>query len=251
MPKEKSTAQESSKEIVLNLDSFVVPMSIVLAGVIIAGAIFLTNNKGTTPEVEGTNDGTNNAAQEEFPAAETTIADAPYAGDKSKAKVAIVEFTDYQCPYCQRHDQETKADIIKNYVDTGDAIYVFREFPLDFHGQIAIDSANAALCVNEIAGFDKFYEYHTKAFMVASKDALVTLAQDMGVDMNKFNTCLTENRYQDAIDQGLEDGIAAGVQGTPGFVIGVLGKDGSVKGKLVAGAYPYDSFAQIIDEYLK
>lgn len=248
MSKEKSTSVES-KEIVLDMDKLLIPMSIVLAGVIIAATIFLTN-KDKTPQVEGTNDG-GNVAQEEFPAAETVIADAPYIGNIKTAKVAIVEYTDYQCPYCQRHDQETKSDIVKNYVDTGKAIYVFREFPLDFHGQIAIDSANAALCVNEIAGIEKFVEYHSQVFLVASKDELTTKAQALGVDMNKFNTCVSENRYQANIDKGLADGASAGVTGTPGFVVGVLEDDGSVKGKLVAGAYPYDSFAQIIDEYLK
>lgn len=250
MPKEKKKKSQEGDEIVLNLDSFVVPLSIVLAGVIIAGAIFFTNNKSGNPVVEDTDTG-NNVAQEEFPAAETTISDAPFLGDKSKARIAIVEYTDYQCSFCQRHDQETKSQLIEEYVDTGKAIYVFREFPLEFHGQLAIDSANAALCVNEISGIDKFFEFHSKIFMVADNDALTKVAQDMGIDMNKFNTCMSEERYADKIDEGLADGAKAGVQGTPGFVVGVLDEDGNVNGKLIAGAYPFESFAQIIDELLK
>lgn len=254
MAKETKKAKkvEKSDEIVLNLDSFMVPLAIVLAGVIVAGAIFFTN-KGT-----GTNDLSNpsndNAAaptQEEFPEASTTIADAPYLGDKKKAKLAIVEYNDYQCSYCQRHDKETKDQLIKDYVDTGKAIYVFREFPLDFHGQLAIDSANAALCVNDIAGVDKFKEYHSKIYLITSKDTLTTVAQDMGINMDKFNKCLADEKFQANVDKGLADGTAAGVQGTPGFVVGILDEDGTVTGKLVAGAYPYDSFAKILDEYLK
>ena len=249
--KAKKVVESGSNEIVLNLDSFIVPLSIVLAGIIIAGAIFFTN-KGTSGSNLGDTDSNNPAAeQEDFPPAETTIVDAPYIGDKSKAKVAIVEFNDYQCSFCQRHDQETKDEIVKNYIDTGKAIYVFREFPLDFHGQIAVDSANAALCVNEIAGIDAFLKFHSDAFLIASNDDLTKIAQDLGVDMNKYNTCVAENRYQADIDKGLADGISAGVQGTPGFVVGVLDKDGNVKGKLVAGAYPYDLFSQIIEEMLK
>jgi len=252
MPKVKKQKAHGSDEIVLNLDSFVVPLSIVLAGVIIAGAIFFTNNKNGNPNVDSTDTDTgNNIAEEEFPAAETTISDAPFLGDKGKARVAIVEYTDYQCPYCQRHDQDTKSQLIKEYVDSGKAIYVFREFPLDFHGQLALDSANAALCVNEISGIDKFVEYHSKIFMVADKDALTKIAQDMGIDMNKFNTCMSEERYADKIDEGLADGTKAGVKGTPGFVVGVLDKDGNVKGKLIAGAYPFASFKEVLDEYLK
>lgn len=249
MPKEKAKKAQQSDEIVVNLDSFIVPISIILAGVIIAGAILLSNRNGGTPST-GTDVPTDNTAQEEFPEAETTIADAPYLGDIDKAKVAIVEYTDYQCPYCQRHDQETKSQLIENYVDTGKAIYVFRDFPLDFHGQIAVDSANAALCVDEIAGVETFVEYTSKIYMITENAELATAAQDLGVDMGKFNTCVDEMRYQASIDKGLEDGANAGVQGTPGFVIGILDDNGNVKGKLVAGAYPYASFEQILEELL-
>jgi protein-disulfide isomerase len=250
MPKEKTKKAQKSDEIVVNLDAFVVPLSIILAGVIIAGAILLSNKGTGTPTLSGTDNAGDNAAEEEFQDTQTTIADAPYLGDIKKAKVAIVEYTDYQCPYCQQHDENTKADLIKNYVDTGDAIYVFREFPLDFHGQIAIDSANAALCVDEIAGVETFAEYSSKIYMIESKEGLVTTAQDLGVDMGKFNTCVDEMRYQASIDKGLADGAAAGVQGTPGFVVGVLDDDGNVVGKLIPGAYPYDTFAGILDELL-
>jgi len=250
MPKEKTKKAQKSDEIVVNLDAFVVPLSIILAGVIIAGAILLSNKGTGTPTLGADDNAGDNAAEEEFQDAQTTIADAPYLGDIKKAKVAIVEYTDYQCPYCQQHDQNTKADLIKNYVDTGDAIYVFRDFPLDFHGQISIDSANAALCVDEIAGVETFAKYTSKIYMVTENAELATAAEDLGVDMGKFNTCVEEMRYQESIDKGLADGAAAGVQGTPGFIVGVLDDDGNVVGKLIPGAYPYDTFAQMLDELL-
>ena len=242
---------EKKDEIVIDLDSIAVPGAIILAGIIIAGAIFFTN-KGTTPAVDGTDDSANPTAnQEEFPEAETTIGDSPYLGDIKKAKVAVVEYTDYQCPYCERHATETKPSIIENYVDTGKIIYVVRNFPLDFHGQIAIDTANAALCVDEIGGASKFFEFYAKAFSQTSTDALATIVKDLGVNMSKYDTCMSEKRYADTITQDMADGTSAGVQGTPGFVIGVLDDDGNVKGKLIAGAYPYESFQTIIDEMLK
>ncbi len=249
---EKKIVKESKKndEIVINLDTFAIPAAIVVAGLIIAGAIFFTN-KGKDSTDTGTNGDTPPAAQEEFLAATTTIGDSPYLGDIKKAKVAIVEYTDFQCPYCSRHTAETEPSIIKDYVDTGKIIYVVRSFPLDFHGQIAIDSANAALCVNEIGGNSKFFEYYKQIFEKASTAELATIAQGLGINMAKYNTCMTENRYKDQIAKDMADGASAGVQGTPGFVIGVLDKDGNVEGKLVAGAYPYESFKAIIDEMLK
>ena len=249
MPKTKKV-EESSDEIVISLDKLAIPGAIIVAGIVIALAIVFSNKgKDTTTNVDSGAPDTANG-QEEFPEATTVIGDSPYLGDIKKAKVALVEYTDFQCPYCERHATETKGTIISDYVDTGKIIYVVRNFPLDFHGQIAIDSANAGLCVNEIAGAKKYFEFYSQAFSKTSTDELAAVAQGLGIDMNKYGTCMSENRYQKQINTDMADGRAAGVQGTPGFVIGVLDKDGNVKGKLIAGAYPYESFKAIIDEML-
>ncbi len=250
---EKKVMKEGKKsdEIVINLDTVAIPGAIIIAGLIIAGAIFLTNRESAKGVTTDTTTGTPTpVAQQEFPEATTTIGKSPYLGNIKKAKVALVEYTDFQCPYCARHATETKPTILKDYVDTGKIIYVVRNMPLDFHGQIAIDSANAGLCVNEIGGAEKYFKFYTNAFSKTSTDELATVAKDLGIDMNKYNTCMSAKRYQDQIDADIADGGKAGVQGTPGFVIGVLDKDGNVEGKLIAGAYPYESFKAIIDEML-
>jgi protein-disulfide isomerase len=249
MSKEEKKKQE---EVVINLDSFAVPLAIVIAGVIIAGAVFFTNKDKDSSNVAGsdTTTGTDSNPGETYPSVSTTIDDDPYIGNKDSAKVAIVEFTDYQCPYCFRHIEEVYPDIVKDYVDTGKIIYVFRDFPLSFHGQIAIDSANAAQCVYEISGTDTFSKYHDQIFEVADASVLSDKARELGVDMTKFTACMTENRYKDDIDADIADGSKAGVTGTPGFVIGVLKDDGTVEGKRVDGAYPYDTFKTILDEML-
>jgi len=254
---ESKPVNKEEKEIVIDIDKIILPLSIFLAGLLIALSIFLTNNNGsngndtTGSGTTGTTDTTDTGAQEEFPAAKTVIGNSPYIGDIKKAKVALVEYTDLQCPYCQRHATETEPQIVSEYVDTGKIIYVVRSFPLvSLHGELATQSANAVLCVNELGGRDKFYEFYKQAFAKASVDELAQVAQSVGVDMNKYNTCMSENRYKDQIDQEIQDGTNAGVQGTPGFVIGVLDKDGNVDGKMIAGAYPYESFKAIIDEML-
>jgi len=254
MPKGKKAEYKSDNdEIVINLESIAIPGAILLAGLVIAGAIFFTNKKdsGDAGDTLGDTDTTQDTGtNEEFPTATTNIGGSPYLGDKSKAKVALVEYTDFQCPYCQKYADETKADIISNYVDSGDIIYVIRNLPLEFHGQISIDSAQAGLCVDEIAGVEKYFEFYSKAFLLESKDDLANVAKDLGVDMAKYNSCMDSDKYLDQIDADKEAATAAGVSGTPGFVIGVLDEDGNVEGKLIAGAYPYDSFAAMIDEML-
>jgi protein-disulfide isomerase len=249
MPKTKK--EEKSDEIVISLDSLAIPGAIILAGIAIALAIVFTNKgKDVNPDVQGDTQVTDTTGNEEFPAASTVIGDSPYLGDIKKAKVAVVEYTDFQCPYCERHATDTKPTILSEYVDTGKIIYVVRNFPLDFHGQIAIDSANAGLCVYELAGAEKYFEFYSQGFSKTSTDELAAVAQGLGVNMSKYNTCMSESRYKDQIDKDFADGTEAGVQGTPGFVIGVLDKDGNVKGKLIAGAYPFESFKTIIDEML-
>lgn len=256
---ESAPVKESSpkkEEIVINLDTILIPAAIILAGVIIALSIFFTNKGDNDTDVAETTTGTESEApsgapQEEFPAAKTVIGNSPYLGDRKKAKVALVEYTDFQCPYCQRHATETKPSILKDYVDTGKIIYVVRNFPLDFHGEIAVQSANAGLCVNELGGASKYFEFYNQSFAKKSVEELAAVAQGLGVNMDKYNTCMNENRYKDQIDKDLADGQKAGVQGTPGFIIGVLDKDGNVEGKFIAGAYPYESFKAIIDEMLE
>ncbi len=243
---------ETNDELVINLDTIIISVVVIVAALIISLSIFLTNKGGSSNAGNtGTEAGTPSVDEEEFPEATTVIGNSPYLGDKKKAKVALVEYTDLQCSYCSRHATETKPSIISDYVDTGKIIYVVRNFPLDFHGEIAVQSANAALCVNELAGREKYFEFYAQAFLKASTDELATIAQGLGVDMNKYNVCMSENRYNDQIDQEMAEGTEAGVMGTPGFVIGVLDEDGNVTGRLIAGAYPYEAFKSLIDEMLE
>lgn len=243
--------KKDSKEIVIDLDAIAIPGAIIIAGLIIAGAILLTNRGGGNTNT-GNIDTTNTDTQDqEFADATTNIGNSPYLGDKKKAKVALVEYTDFQCPYCARHATDTKPSIIKDYVDTGKIIYVVKNFPLDFHGQIAIDTANASLCVKEIGGNSKYFDFYAKGYSQKTTDDLANIVKGLGINMDKYNTCMAEKRYADQITQDTADGTKAGVQGTPGFVIGVLDKDGNVTGKLIAGAYPFESFQAIIDEMLK
>lgn len=178
-----------------------------------------------------------------------TADDDPMLGDED-ATVTLIEFTDYQCPYCARHFTQTYNQIKENYVDTGKVKMVVRDFPLSFHPH-AQKAAEASECANDQG---KFWEMHDLLFTNASTwspsaDAVLTFKQyaaDLKLDTKTFNECLDGgNKRQEVLDD-MSDGSASGISGTPGFWI--IGEDG--KGKKISGAYPYDTFKAAFDEML-
>jgi protein-disulfide isomerase len=242
--------EESNDEVVISLDSFAVPGAILIAGVLIAVAVFVSNRNKTTDDVDVT--ATDNTAeetdsavdQEQFPAASAPVGDSPFIGDQN-AQVAIVEFNEYRCGFCVRHKDETLPSIIENYIDTGKIKYVFKEFAI--YGD---DAANAAKCVYHIEGIDKYLDFHKGIFDYENDDDIYALVKELGVNESQFDTCYSDREYQDEVDADKEAGTNAGVQGTPGFVIGTIDEDGNVTGNLVPGAYPYENFVELLDGFL-
>jgi protein-disulfide isomerase len=246
----KKKKKESSEEIVVNLGNFAVPGAIILAGVIIALAVFLTGKKDVndvdsqdTESVAG--ETTDSETENEFSAVTTDMGNAPYIGDKDSAKVAIVEFNEYKCSYCLRHMEETLPTLIENYVDTGEIIYVFREFPI--YGE---DAANAAKCIYHLTDVDTYKEFHTNVFNYESDDDIYAVAKEVGVNEDDFDTCYSAREYQDEVDADFSAGENVGVQGTPGFVVGTFDEDGNVNGVLIPGAYPIETFSEVIEGFL-
>jgi len=244
------TKKSETKEVVINLDTFAIPLAIIIAGVIIALGIFFANKNSATKDTANTNDTANTDTTGTYKAATTTIGEGAVLGDKSKAKVAIVMYSDYQCPYCQTFENDTLSDIVSNYVVTDQVIFVFRNYPLSFHGDITYTSAYAGECVLDQLGAEKLREFHSKTYLAADMTVVNAAAQELGVDMIKYNTCVTNQTFKSRVDADFAAGGAAGVSGTPGFVVGTLDSDGNVTGKLIEGAYPYASFKAVIDEML-
>lgn len=173
---------------------------------------------------------------------------------KSDAPITLIEFTDFQCPYCQRHFLQTFGDIKKNYVDTGKVRYVIRHFPLVSIHPNAQKSAESASCANDQG---KFWEMHEKLFS-AQKDwsdldaatAATTFkkyAADLGLNADAFNKCLDGGEKAALVQKDTTDGSASGINGTPGFWI--LGPGG--KTQMISGAYPYASFQTAFDGMAK
>lgn len=209
------------------------------------------------PVAEGTANTNQNAGSSQKIPAKTTIDDDPYLGDKSQAKIGIVEFSDYECPFCKKFHDETFDQIVKEYVDTGKAIIVYRDFPLSFHDPAATQDASAANCVQEIAGDKKYFEMNKLIFergglngVGITDEKFYELATEIGISKDEFTECFGENKFQDEIRKDLSDGQTTGINGTPGFVIGKLSFTGEVSGQMVSGAQPFSVFQKIIEEEL-
>lgn len=157
-------------------------------------------------------------------------------GNKS-AKVKLVEYSDFQCPYCERH-YPTLKQILAEY---GDKVSVeYKHFPLNFH-PMAQPAAEASECASAQG---KFWEYHDKIFenqQALSQPSLTQWAQELGLNMTKFNACVQAGTYRAKVQAQAAEGSKLGVEGTPATF---------VNGQLVSGALPFEAFKQIIDAEL-
>ena len=179
----------------------------------------------------------------------TSVADAPTLG-RAEAPVTLVEFSDYQCPFCQRFFATTLSAIKKQYVDTGKVRYVFRDFPLDQLHPQARKAAEAAHCAGE---HGKYWEMHDLLFQnqkALAQPQLAEHARTIGVDGAKFDECLSSGRHAARVERGLIEGSSIGVQGTPSFVVGKMKPGDVVEGTPIRGAQPLETFRRIIDQTL-
>jgi len=171
------------------------------------------------------------------PRVDMEIGDVPIIGEEG-AKVTVVEFSDYQCPFCKRV-RPTVWRIVDEYKD--DLRYAFMDYPLSFHRD-AKKAHEAARCAGEQG---KYYEYNRKVFENQVKmkvDDLRKYAKQLNLDMEKFNRCLDSGKHAATVEKMIEKGTKAGVAGTPAFFI---------NGIMLSGARPYESFKEIIDMEMK
>ena len=228
---------------------------LLLALLIVGGFVFLGgNNNPTTGNVVANN------PQPTLPNQPSQVSasadDDAVLGDKN-APVTIIEFSDYQCPFCRKFWTETFNQIKKDYIDTGKVKFVYRDFPLASIHPAAEPAAEAANCVREKGGDEAYYKMHDKIFQEGNKidggdpitgpvkgtaqfgaTELKKLAKDLGYNID---SCLDSGKYASEVQKDLADGQAAGGQGTPYFVI---------NGKPLNGAQPYSAFKQVIDAEL-
>lgn len=182
--------------------------------------------------------------------AKVSISGNPIMGKKD-APITLIEFSDYQCPFCRRFFQTTLPALQAEYIDTGKVRYVFRDFPLDGIHPQARKAAEAAQCAGEQ---DKYWAMHDLLFQnqqALQVEHLKTYARRLDLDPTAFGDCLEQGRYTAEVQKDLEDGTTAGVRGTPAFFLGRTGPDDTIQGVLISGAQPLTVFRQAIERLLQ
>ncbi|PIR79879.1 MAG: hypothetical protein COU25_03050 [Candidatus Levybacteria bacterium CG10_big_fil_rev_8_21_14_0_10_35_13] len=215
-----------------------------LLGVLITKIQYLEKNQGFGGTISG-NEGIPNTATgpQAGQIVDVEPGNLPVLGNKD-AKVTIIEFADFQCPFCKRLFDETISQLKKEYVDTGKVKLYYRHFA--FLGEESNWAAEASECANEQGKFWGFHDYlytnqggeNVGAF---SKDNLKTFAANLGLNTSQFNTCLDSGKYSQKVLDDVTAGQTAGVTGTPTLFI---------NGTMLVGAEPYSNIKAQIEKAL-
>ena len=181
-----------------------------------------------------------------------SIDDDPIKGDQN-APITIIEFSDFQCPFCARFQIQTLPLILEQYVETGKVKFVYRDFPIQNSHPNAMPAAAASECAHEQ---DRYWEYHDTLFenqgvwnkveITSAITIFKEFAAELDLNQEQFDSCLDSGRYIEEISNDLNDGRDYGISGTPGFFIGNE-KIGFAK---LNGAQPFEAFKSIIDSQL-
>jgi protein-disulfide isomerase len=197
------------------------------------------------------------APAEDLSPREVSVDDDAFLGDPN-APVTIIEFSDYECPFCKSFFQQAMVDIKREYVDTGKVKIVYRDMPLSFHDPLATTQAIAAECAREQGDDTTYFKYHDAIFTKTTsngnglvKEDLYAMAAELGLNANTFKSCLDTEKYKDEVAKDVSDAAAVGASATPSFYIGKSTENGVITGTPLIGAYPFTNFKTIIDEMLK
>ncbi|MDO8743179.1 MAG: DsbA family protein [Candidatus Azambacteria bacterium] len=218
-------------------NNFLIPAAIVFASVVIAIAVVYSTKN---PSQNANNNNIKTAALAALPA----VSSSDFVLGDQNAPVTIIEYGDFQCPYCGKFFKDIESVLREKYIKTGKVKFIYRDFV--FLGQESTWAANAARCAGEQ---NKFWQYHDYLYGnqkgenqgAFSKDNLKSFASALGLDKEKFNSCLDSEKYTNLIQEETKAGGEAGVSGTPASFI---------NGALYAGVLPTASFTKIIDDEL-
>ncbi len=226
-------------------NSFSIPMAIVVAGILIAGAIFIGLRGSNSP-----NTAVGNIPQPQQPTSQAAdiskvkVAGHPFVGSPN-APITIAYWYDYQCPFCKKSEKEAMPQLISDYIKTGKVKLVYKDF--QFLGEDSQTAGLAEHAVWEIAP-DKFVEWHQAMYDKqdkensgwGKKEDILALTKSLGIDSDKVSQLMISKatEYQQGMDNDKTEGSAFGVSGTPSFIIGK---------QLLVGAQPYSAIKQLID----
>lgn len=226
-------------------NAVIIPLSIIVAGGLIAGAIYMTRGGSAV-----------NPGQKKVPSSAVTIK--PVSSDdhimgNPDAKIIVVEYSDTECPFCKTF-HNTMNQIMADYGKDGKVAWVYRHFPLDSIHPKTRKEAEATECAADIGGKDAFWTYINKIFAITPSNnkldaaELPKIAKEIGLDEKKFNECLSSGKFADKVDAQFQSGVDAGVEGTPYSVIVVKGTKTTVP---INGAQSYTTVKSVIDKLLE
>ena len=171
-----------------------------------------------------------------------------FALGKSDAPLVLLEYTDYQCPFCNRFYTTTFPELKKQYVDTGKMRFVSRDYPLDFHPH-SMKAAQATRCAGEQDKFWQLKDALMNNYSRLTPELITSLARDTSLDMAKFQACMDAGRYLPEIKEGIAAAQSVGINGTPSFVLGKVTGE-YLEGYRIIGAQPYAAFDAVAKEIL-
>lgn len=240
--------EENNQQTKTNTHPLAMPIAVVIAGALIAGAVIYSGGKAPVA-------GTANQPQQQQVAQQTgdleqmtPVTSKDHIRGDVNAPVKIVEYSDTECPFCKRF-QDTMNEVMDTYGKDGKVAWVYRHFPIDQLHSKARKEAVAMECANELGGNDKFWEFADRLYEVTPANngldpaELPKIAQFVGLDTAKFNVCLGSTKYDKHIQDEVENAQATGGNGTPWSI--VVGKDG--KKYPLSGAQPISAIKQLID----
>ncbi len=209
------------------MNSKLIFLGIIITGAIIGGAIIYTNSNQSTSSIASSGE------QKKI----LKLNEQDHIKGNPEAKITILEFSDFECPFCAKFSQSVN-QVMKDYPD--DVNWVYRHFPLSFHKE-SRPSAEASECAAEQG---KFWEFHDGLFTNQSglgKEFYLTLAKDLELDLDSFEECFSSRKYKDRVENDYQEGINLGIKGTPGNFI---------NGGSLGGAVPYEKLKLIVESIL-
>ena len=243
----------------LQKNIYLIPLAIIIVGIVIAGAIIITGgikintgvqlaeispsaDSGSQPEPTNPEE-TDDLDPQPKPtgsggAVQLVANEEDHIRGNSEASVTIIEFSDFQCPFCARFHPTVK-QILNDYPDQ--VRWVYKHFPLDSIHPEARPSAEASECAAEQG---KFWEFADGLFENQSRlgsNLYKEIASDIGLDVSQFESCVSSRKYKDHVEADLQEGIKSGITGTPGSFI---------NGEKISGAVPYDSLKASVERAL-
>ncbi len=231
----------------MNMEKLSVPLAIVIAGGLIAGAFYYSNLQNAEEIAKAKTIPQMVTGGEEM----RPVTEADHILGNPNAELIFVEYSDTECPYCKQF-HSTLRRMMDEYGKDGKVAWVYRHFPIDSLHKKARKEAEASECASELGGPTKFWEYlNTIYARTNSNDSLPEselpkIAKDIGLDVTAFNTCLSSGRHAAKVQADYDDAVKAGGRGTPNSII--VSKDGTKT--VVQGAQPYENIKSIIDALL-